>query len=405
MKATVNVVCYISKKLANGEHPLMLRVCKDGKKRFKSLGISVHPRYWDFDKNRPTAECPNKELILKLILEKEAEFQNKVIELAAYQREYTAVSLLKSKDKIVLKTVEEYYDELIKNYIAKGKRGNSRVYKDSLNSLKKYKNEKLDFFFDEIDVDWLNGYENWLRAKGCVDTTISVLFRTLRSTYNKAVESNNVRKVENPFKKFKVSKFNTKTQKRAISKNDIKKIMTLDLSTQRSYMKLSRDMFIFSYLCGGINFTDMANLKLNHIINNRLVYIRQKTNKRISIPLQQEAISIINKYSTEEKEINEYIFPILNQKKHKTELQRFNRIHKMIGKVNEYLKKISHLAGVETNLTTYVARHSYATVLKNSGVNIALISETLGHSDLKTTQIYLDGFENEQIDEAMGHLL
>ena len=284
MKATVNVICYKSKKLANGEHPLMLRVSKDNKKKFQSLGISVHPQHWDFDKNRPSAECPNKELILKLILEKEAEYHNKVIELAAYQRDYTAASLLKPKDKIVLKTVKEFYEELIKSYVAKGKRGNSEVYRDSLNSLKRYKNEKLDFFFDEIDVDWLTGYESWLKAKGCMDTTISVLFRTLRSAYNKAVESNNVRKVENPFKKFKVSKFNTKTLKRAISKEDIKKVMNIDLVSQRPYMRLSRNIFIFSYLCGGMNFTDIASLKLGHIINNRLVYIRQKTQKRIAIP-------------------------------------------------------------------------------------------------------------------------
>ena len=405
MKATINVVCYTSKKLANGDHPLMLRVCKDGKKKYQSLGISVNPQHWDFDRSKPKPDCPNKELILKLILEKEAEYQNKVIELAAYQREYTASSLLKTKDKILLKTVDEYYQELIQGLITKDKRGNSRVYRDSLNSLKRFNNEKLDFFFDEIDVDWLNEYESWLKGKGCADTTISVLFRTLRSAYNKAVENNNVRKVENPFKKFKVSKFNTKTQKRAISKDDIKKVMNIDLTSQRTYMRLSRDIFIFSYLCGGVNFTDIANLRLSHIINNRLVYVRQKTKKRISIPLQQEAVAIIDSYSSGQLDSDEYIFPILSKHKHKTELQRYNRVHKMIGKVNDYLKQIAKLVGIETNLTSYVARHSYATVLKRSGVNIALIGETLGHSDLKTTQIYLDSFENEQIDEAMKNLL
>ena len=77
----------------------------------------------------------------------------------------------------------------------------------------------------------------------------------------------------------------------------------------------------------------------------------------------------------------------------------------MILKVNRELKKISQILGIESNLTTYVSRHSYATVLKNSGVNIALIGETLGHTNLKTTQIYLNSFENSQIDEAMKNLL
>lgn len=102
---------------------------------------------------------------------------------------------------------------------------------------------------------------------------------------------------------------------------------------------------------------------------------------------------------------NEYIFPILNHTIHKTNMQQYNRNKKVILKVNRYLKKISQMVGVEVNLTTYVSRHSYVTVLKNSEVNIVLIGGTLGHSDLKTTQIYLDSFENSQINEVMKNLL
>ena len=100
-----------------------------------------------------------------------------------------------------------------------------------------------------------------------------------------------------------------------------------------------------------------------------------------------------------------YLFPILNVEVHKTALQKQNRIHKILSKVNSNLKLIATQSGLDINLTTYVARHSFATVLKKSGVNIALISEALGHSDLATTQIYLDSFDNEQIDDAMKNLL
>ena len=86
-------------------------------------------------------------------------------------------------------------------------------------------------------------------------------------------------------------------------------------------------------------------------------------------------------------------------------MQRKNRIHKVIGKVNPCLAEIGKMAGLETHLTTYTARHTFATVLKRSGVNIAIISESMGHSDIATTQIYLDSFENSQIDEAMKNLL
>lgn len=172
---------------------------------------------------------------------------------------------------------------------------------------------------------------------------------------------------------------------------------------KQQYVQLSKDIFIFSYLCGGINFTDIANLTKDNIIEGkRLHYIRQKTGKLIKLGLSEEALQIIRRYAVESKG---YLFPILNAQLHKTPLQKQNRIHKMLGKVNKNLKLLAAQFGVEANLTTYVARHSFASVLKKSGVNIALISEALGHSDLTTTQIYLDSFDNEQIDAAMKNLL
>lgn len=89
MNATVNVVCYTSKILSNGEHPLMLRICKDGKKKYQSLGISINPKYWDFKKNTLKACCPNKEYIQKIILNKQMEFQQRMLQLTC---EHGAVS-------------------------------------------------------------------------------------------------------------------------------------------------------------------------------------------------------------------------------------------------------------------------------------------------------------------------
>ena len=254
-----------------------------------------------------------------------------------------------------------------------------------------------------IDTSWLNKYEKWLRSKDNKETTISLMFRTLRSTYNKAIKAKCARKSDYPFDEYKVNKFDTTTQKRAIAKTDVLKFTTeVQPIGKQQYMELSKDIFVFSYLCGGINFTDIANLTNENIQNGRLHYIRQKTKKLIKIGIPQEAMLIIEKYSKESKG---YLFPILDSKIHKTALQKQNRIHKILGKVNKNLKLLAAQLGVEANLTTYVARHSFASVLKKSGVNIALISEALGHSDLATTQIYLDSFDNEQVDEAMKNLL
>ncbi len=220
MNATVNVVCYTSKILSNGEHPLMLRICKDGKKKYQSLGISVNPKYWDFKKNALKPKCPNKEYIQKIILNKQQELQQRMLELNSEQKEYTATTLLVNEQtKFELKNVDEFYCELIEQYTREGKCGNRLIYKGSYNSLKAFANGKLNMPFSEIDVAWLYKYEKWLRAKGNRETTISLLFRTLRSAYNKAIKAKCARKSDYPFDDYKINKFDTTTQKRAIAES------------------------------------------------------------------------------------------------------------------------------------------------------------------------------------------
>ena len=145
----------------------------------------------------------------------------------------------------------------------------------------------------------------------------------------------------------------------------------------------------------------MALLTSDNIIDNRLVYFRKKTKKLIKLPLQEKAIRIIQYYQNKNRK---YIFPILFDT-HVSELQKRYRIHDVIADINKYLKEIGKELNIPINLTTYVARHSFATVLKREGVSTSIICESLGHSSEKVTQIYLDSFENSQIDAAMQNLL
>lgn len=402
MSTSFSVVCYKSKTLKNGENPLMLQVCKNGKRHYQSLGVSINPKFWDIKKNKLKSNCPNKEIIQKIINDKLAELQNRILELSAERKEFTATTILNGeKRKLQLATVDDFYQELIAQFTIDGKCGNRLIYKGSYNSLYTFTKGKLDIPFSEIDVDWLKRYEKWLRSKKNKDTTISLLFRTLRSTYNKAIKVKCARKSDYPFDEYKINKFDTRTQKRAISKTDVLKFMQ-DVESNQPYAQLSKDVFVFSYFCGGINFTDIAQLTTLNIVEGRLHYVRQKTGKQVKIGIPYEAMAIIKKY---ESESQGYLFPILDKKIHKTPMQKQNRIHKILAKVNKNLKMLSEQLGVNGNITTYVARHSFASVLKKSGVNIAIISEALGHSDLGTTQIYLDSFDNEQMDEAMRNLL
>lgn len=398
MNATVNVVLFKSKTLANGEHPLMIRVCKDNKKKYKSLGISIHPQFWDFDKNKPRKNCPNKEQIQRLISDNIKDLSGSILDFKTENKEFTATKVIERvKEPSFKKTVEQLFDSEINRLQGEGRLKYASTYKELKASLLNF-NMHLDIYFSEIDINWLKRYEAYLRTKGLADNSIGVRFRTLRTLFNKAISENIVKSDYYPFKAYKVSKLRKGTVKRAITKADIELI--INHKVENDYSQLAIDLFYFSYLSGGINFVDMAYLTYDNIVDKRLIYIRKKTKKLIKLPIQDKAMDIVKKY----KSNNSYIFPILSEF-HKTDIQKENRVHKVLGKVNKYLKAVGEELGLPIDLTTYVARHTYATVLKRSGVNTSIISESLGHSSEKVTQIYLDSFENSQIDEAMKNLL
>ena len=166
MDATISVVCYKSKTLSNGEHPLMLRISKDGKKKYQSLGISVNPKFWDFQKNKPKPKCPNLEYLQKIILDKKLELQKKMLEIKSDQKEYSAATLIEANEKLlVAKNVDCFYKEIIAQCEINNKCGNRLVYLNSYNSLKRFTNGKLEIPFNSINVAWLEKYEKWLRIQ------------------------------------------------------------------------------------------------------------------------------------------------------------------------------------------------------------------------------------------------
>lgn len=399
MSTTVNVVCYKSKVLKNNESPLMIRVCKDRKMKYQSLGISILPKYWDFKANKPTSKCPNKEYIERLIAEKVKVYTDKVIEFKSQEKEFTATSLMEKVNKPVKrKTVQEVFNQYIQELESANRLRYADMYKCTMHSLIKF-NKHLDIPFSDMDTIWLKRYEVWLQSQGLAINTLGTRFRHLRVIYNFAIEEKIVKSEYYPFNSFKVSKLSQTTAKRSIQKDEI--LSVLNYQGQTPLECLAIDLFTFSYLAAGINFGDIARLTKDNILENRLIYIRKKTQKQIKVSLQEQAIKLIQKYSMPD---NPYLFPILSSF-HKTEQQKVNRIHKIIAKVNKSLKEIGERLNIPIDLTTYVARHSFATVLKRSGVNTSLICEALGHSSERVTQIYLDSFGNEQMEDAMKNLL
>ena len=161
-----------------------------------------------------------------------------------------------------------------------------------------------------------------------------------------------------------MSKLHRATAKRAIGKAEIFRI--INYASDRPYVRLAVDLFAFSYYMGGINFVDMAYLTQQNIVEDRLIYIRRKEHKMIKLPSLFQAME---KVVRNRRDQSPYLFPILSFY-HTTEQQRRNCTHKVIAKINLFLKLINKELNISINLTPYVARHSFATALKRSGVSI-----------------------------------
>ena len=397
---TVDVICYKYKPLKNKELPLKIRICKDRKTRYINLGVSTKKEDWDFEKNQPKADCPNRELLEKLISNKISEVKSKIVELKSEDKEFSATTLIEkiSKSNKPI-TVDNLFKQHLFSLEEEKRTGYMLSIRQTYNSLLKF-NKHLDIPFVDIDCNWLKKYETWLRKQGKSENTIGIRFRNIRMIFNLAVNMKLVKPENYPFKKFKVSKFQQETAKRALKKEEILNIINYPTVRKDFYTRLAVNLFTFSYFTGGINFVDMAYLTDKNIINGRLVYNRRKTGRLINLPMQDKALLILNEYKEKNKP---YLFPILSTR-HETEQQKLNRLHKVITKVNKSLKNIGTELNIPIKLTTYVARHSYATILKRAGISISIICESLGHSSEKVTRVYLDSFENSQIDKAMKFL-
>ena len=401
----IKVVLRTGKINKQGQSPLMLRFTHDRTTKFVALGLSVEPHYWDKDTELVLPTCPERITLQSQIDRTLAGYHKKIQRLEALDIPVNFETLFDAKPACSVGiTIEDGFKAEIERLESLGKINSATKHKYALQVLDGYKPTTMAL--EAIDLDYLKGLELYLRQRGNKDNSIATRFAIFKAIYNKAVKEGKVAVKQNPFSIYQVGSLWAKTRKRAIDKDDIQRLIDLEITEGHTteYRRLAKDLFLFSYFTAGMNFGDIARLRYKDILRGRVNYSRHKTQKLLSFQLVPMALQILEKYGTAGHG-EDYIFPILNRHEHTSPQQIFNRLHKVLRKVNRELKVLGEMIGLGMPLTTYIARHTYATVLKRSGVSVALISESLGHSDLSTTQIYLDSFENSQIDAAMQHLL
>ena len=272
--------------------------------------------------------------------------------------------------------------------------GTSLYYNDVLKSVIAFAGNSITF--DMVSIDWLKRYEKFLLDKGCKRSTIGMYMRGIRTIMNEARKAGVIKETQYPFGKDKYEIQLGEGRKKALTTQQISQIVHYFDGNQTT--ERYRDLWFFMYLCNGINVADLVKLKYCNIQDGEICFVRQKTErtaknvKEIRALITPEMEAIIKKWGNKPSADN-FIFPYLVgiEDAHKRKIVTKD----LTRRINKRMKVIGKALGIG-DVTTYVARHSYATVLKRGGVNVAYISESLGHSSLNTTESYLASFEKEE---------
>lgn len=287
-----------------------------------------------------------------------------------------------------VKTLFGFMEDIIGRLYQLEHIGTAKNYHAALGSFKRFRGDE-DITLEAIDQIMMEDYQEYLKSTGLSSNSISFYMRILRAVYNRAVEQELTKDCK-PFRM--VFTGTEKTLKRAISINDIKRIKNLDLSLKPN-IEFARDIFLFLFFCRGMSFIDAAFLRKTDVRNGVLTYRRHKTNQVLRIKIINPIKELIDRYSDKS---SPFLLPIIDcsaadeRKQYETALRR----------INNTLKIITDMVKLPVTLTTYVSRHSWATIAKSKNVPVNVISDALGHESIATTQIYLASIDASVIDRV-----
>lgn len=275
-----------------------------------------------------------------------------------------------------------------------GKVRTAEAYASSLNSFQRFRGERGDVAFEEINAVLMTEYEAYLEQDGKCPNTVSFYMRNLRTLYNRAVEEG-VTENRSPFRR--VNTRVEKTVKRAVTAEVIARIKELELSLHPA-LEFTRDLFLLCFYLRGMSFVDLAFLKKKDLQNGVLVYRRRKTGQQLCIKWEPSMQEIVRKYTDPE---SPYMLPIIKESGKDERRQYLNASHLM----NRKLKKIGRMIGCPIKLTFYVSRHGWASIAQSQHIPLPVISEALGHDSEDTTRIYLALLDTAVVDRANSKVI
>lgn len=355
MSVSINAICRKDRINQNRTTNIYLRFTVNRRSRYVSTGINIPADDWDFDTQTLKTQNPAVQLRIYEQIEK---YDKRIKRLEALEVPVTLDNVLETDGRRVYCTIAEYFRRTIAQLESVGKIGSTSKHKVTFSLLQQFRSTNIRF--DEITVGYLRDFELFLMKKGNKSNSIATKFSVLKAVYNKALAEGIFTTPHSPFLQFKIGRLWTATRKRAIRKEDVQRLMQAEIPADGSaYLDFARDIFLFSYLSAGINFKDIATLRYCDMDEERIYYARHKTSKEMTCHLSEQSKAIIGKYAKSDHADDDYIFPILDRRIHKTEQQIYDRVRKVLKHVNKALHEWSRLLGLKIELTTYVARHHH----------------------------------------------
>lgn len=381
----------------NGLYPVKIEVIYRRVQKYYPTGKDVTLEEWDglWKSRRITKKCASIENSFHLI-------RDAVEELA--EKGQFSFHRLEARLGRCSGTVNMLIGKRMMELMEQGRINSYYRFRSTLNALEKFAGKSI--WLESVTSQWLKKCETSWRKEGKSDTTINIYMKTLQNVYKTAIEEGLVREAQYPFGKDAYRIPPSSGRKLALSKEQIETVNAWKGDPDIEYW---RDLWMFSYMCNGINFRDMLFLKYKNIVDEEIVFVRAKTegtrSKVINIraPLTRQMGAIMQRCGNGEMgDPEQYIFK--HARGNENPMQVAALVRKAIAQCNAALKIIAKDIGIMP-FSTYAARHSFATVLKLSGADITFISESLGHASITTTECYLAGFGKEDRKKYAAELL
>lgn len=294
-----------------------------------------------------------------------------------------------------------------------GKFSNANIYSYASDFFKQYANHKFKsdvFKISQVTPDELRSFQSWAERKtegkkAYSTTTISMYLVRIKRILNNLIASGELNSGLYPFgdKLYQIPE--SVNAKRPLTLDEI--MLLYNYQPLTKVEDFAKSMFMFSYLCSGMNMADIFRLQHSNFSDDRITFIRQKTKgkgkvKTLSIKLTDEIRDIVSRHKIHSLNSN-YVFRVFNDNMSEEEKHKAKDV--AISSINRSLKEIATKVGITKSISTYYARHSYATILMESGTPTIYISKKLGHSSISTTEAYLSQFSKEKEEKFEASLL